>query len=94
MVIEIKPDIFDGTDFRGMNTLIQTCAYKKRYVLVVDLSKVINTDFYKRLDRDDKEMLTENFNSFILSQSQVKNPKKSALEDVDYSVTNSSTNQL
>lgn len=70
MVIEIKEDIFEGNDFKGLNFLIQLATYKNRYVVVADLTKIIGTKLYNRLELEDREFLEANFNKQILEQSK------------------------
>ena len=88
MEIEIKRDIFYGDDFRSLNYLIQLTTHKNRYVIIVDLTQVINSDFYKRLDQIDKGYLEENFNKQIQQQSKKLGNSK-AIQVASYFITSS-----
>ena len=74
MIVEIKDDIFTGNDFKGLNYLIQILTYKQRYELFVDLSIISNTNYYKRLDIDDKNEMESSFNKLI-TEGLDPNPK-------------------
>jgi hypothetical protein len=89
MLVEIKPDIFGGKDFKGINYLVQISSYRNRIELVVDLPKVKQTPYYQRLDSDDRALLEQNFMSYMTSQSQIVNSKDS-FTDAAYFVTNNS----
>lgn len=87
MVIEIKEDIFLGNDFKGVNTLIQICSYKNRYTLLADISKIVDSGLYQRLDNDDRDMLNHNFNSYILSETSDLTGSTEMLGNPRFSVT-------
>lgn len=74
MLIEIKDNIFSGSDFKGLNFLIQLATYKRRYDLFVDLSLIQDFKFYKRLDDEDKSILEDYFNQCI-QNSQAECPQ-------------------
>lgn len=65
MRVEIKKDIFDGKDFKGLNYLIQITSYEGRYEIFVDIPKIFKCDLYKRIDDEDKELLNEAFDKAI-----------------------------
>lgn len=84
MLIEIKPDIFNGSDFRSLNYLIQIITYGDRYSLWIELNQVKDTELYKRLDLDDKAIIEVEYNKFITQQTPQTNP--------DYCITYHNTN--
>ncbi len=65
MVIEIQKDLFEGGDFKGLNYLLQILTYEQRYAVFVEHTVVENTDFYKKLDEEDKELIIADFNNII-----------------------------
>ncbi len=65
MLIQIKEDLFEGENFKGLNYLIQIASYKQRYELFVDLTLVQNCELYIKLDQADKEVLEQDFNRFV-----------------------------
>lgn len=91
MVIEIKQDIFSGSDFKGLNYFIQIATHKNRYTIFADLTKIRDSVFYERLDFQDKEILESNFNSQILVQNKSLGKSK-AIQTANFFITNSSSN--
>lgn len=65
MVIEIQKDLFEGSDFKGLNYLIQILTYEQRYAVFVDYPVIENIDFYNKLDEEDKELIIESFNNIV-----------------------------
>lgn len=65
MVVEIKEDVFNGSDFKGLNYLIQILTYKQRYALFVEYTLIRDTELYNKLDEDDKKEIEENFNRIM-----------------------------
>lgn len=72
MRIEIKSDVFKGVNFKGLNFLIQIITYNNRYNLFVDISKVLISPLFKRLDKEDQDILTEFFNLQIVKSVKEK----------------------
>ncbi len=70
MLIEIKGDIFNDIDFRGLNFLLQIAFYKDRYQIFVDLAKISTSELYSRLDYDDRAILEQEFNKIIISSKE------------------------
>ena len=65
MLIKIDKDIFEGENFRGLNTLIQILSWKGRYELFIDLPFVLDSDLFKRLDEDDRVNIEGQFNKCV-----------------------------
>lgn len=68
MIIEIRKDIFSTANFRQLSMLIQLGIHRDRYKVMVDIAKVKNLENFQRLDRDDQDALTHNFNASIVNQ--------------------------
>lgn len=90
MLVEIKPDIFEGDDFKSINYLVQISSYRNKNELVVDIPMVKNSKLYLRLDQDDRAYLEQNFIAYMTSQSQNSSSQKS-FTNASYYVTNKST---
>jgi len=86
MEIEIQANIFNGNNFRNLQLIIRLATYKNRYEIIADLSQIVNSTLYNRLDQEDKEFLQANFNKQILEQDvSASKSIKSAI----YSISNS-----
>lgn len=70
MVIEFDKNVFDSTDFKGINFLLQLCTYKNRYEVFVEFAFGIeNTLIFKELHYDDQELLRQIYNSRVQAQN-------------------------
>jgi hypothetical protein len=86
MVIELKSDIFNSSDFKAVNFLIQICTYKNRYDIFVDLTTIQPLSLFKRLDLDDQNLLIANFD--VLMNNQTTTLSQSAsITNTNYYVT-------
>ena len=84
MVIELCHDLFNVTDFRTLNLLVQLCLDRDRYRLYTDLYNLKDNDNFMRLDFDDREILTQSFNEAMQNQDIQRRQK--TIIDVDYLV--------
>ena len=84
MVIELCHDLFTNKDFRPLNLLVQICMDRDRYRLYTDLIHVKDNDTFKRLDFDDREILTQSYNEAMQNQNIQRRQK--TIIDVDYLV--------
>jgi hypothetical protein len=84
MVIELSQNLFNDRDFRTLNLFVQLCLHKDVSGLYADLLSVKDKESFKRLDFDDREILTQNYNSFM--QNQNFQSKQKSVLDVDYLV--------
>ena len=89
MVIELYHDLFNVGDFRALNLFVQLCMYKDRYRLYIDLFDVQENDSFKRLDFDDRQILTQSYNEAMQNQNIQR--KQKTIVDVDYIVKTNPT---
>jgi hypothetical protein len=83
MIVEIKHDIFVSSDFKTLNFLIQILTYKQRYEMFVEWTLINGTEYYSKLDFDDRKEIEENYNRII-------NDSKSP----NYFITNANSNEI
>lgn len=90
MWIEINNDVFEDSDFKDLNYIIQILSWfpktTSRYNVFIDIDKVGKTENYKKLkgtDSNFEEYIEQQFNDFITF-----NPSNKAR---DYIITNKST---
>ena len=72
MIIEIKAELFNNGDFKGLNYLIQTLTYKQRYELFVEWSIIKDTEYWQKLDFDDQNEIEDNYNRIIQEGTEAK----------------------
>jgi len=90
MIIEIKKEVFNERDFKGLNFFLQLCTYRDRYKIFTEIDNdLINSNGFKRLDYDDQLLLKENYNSFITNQTIQSN----IIPSSDYFVTTEITEE-
>lgn len=65
MVVNIKDDIFQSSDYKGLNFLIQLLTYESRYDLFVEITYIDRITLYTKLDSDDIELIEQNYNRII-----------------------------
>lgn len=84
MIIEIKKEVFNERDFKGLNFFLQLCTYRNRYKIFIEIDNdLISSNGFKRLDHDDQLLLEENYNSFVTNQTIQSN----IIPSSDYFVT-------
>lgn len=72
MIVEIKEDVFKCADFKGLNYLIQILTYKQRYKLFVELTLIKDTEYFDKIDIDDKKEIEVNYDIIIQSGEEPK----------------------
>lgn len=49
MIIAFDKSIFDSTDFKGVNFLLQLCTYKNRYEVFADLTPTVKIRLFSKV---------------------------------------------
>jgi hypothetical protein len=74
MIVEIKKDIFESSDFKELNYLVHILTYKNRYELFIELSIISTCDNYTKLDYNDKEYIEATYNKAVIESKFDKQP--------------------